>query len=331
MADPRWTHLIRATEQIVPLLVNALDGGALLDSLVSRGCISPAQYDQSRRNSQDPQKSPEDVARDLLTVLRSSSPSSFDSFLSVLRLDKSRNALFDCVASAISVAHESERLPCGNTPDEISIARKRALGTVNEDHSDPPSKSVRTDFPDLAFIYVHEELKKIWEPNRAAFVHIVETYCSTVVSAAGKPEKKIKVSCEYVPEMTIVQKRRKGSKCFIDRDKCLLRICLPETTPEVFKEYQRKLLRRISRQLDIAEESIEISPGSCYVTFTLTGKRFINFVCGFHASRILAHLVVIDSLGEIQIGSFPSVKILSFLRLGRPQSLSEALFLLRMV
>ena len=80
MADPRWTRLIRITDEIVPLLVNALDGGTLLDNLVSRGCISQAQYESSRRNSQDLRKSPEDVARDLLTVLRSSPPSSFDSF-----------------------------------------------------------------------------------------------------------------------------------------------------------------------------------------------------------------------------------------------------------
>ena len=375
MADPRWTHLVRVTEKIVPLLVNALDGGALLDSLVSRGCISQAQYDQSRRNSKDLQTSPEDVARDLLTVLRSSSPCHFDSFLAVLQLDESRKALLHCVASATDVAHESERLPCEYTSDEISVARKRALGNVNEvpsdspskssrteilvaaqaresdkvpdentsekmsisrkrspatveeGRADPPSKYPRTDFPDFAFIYVHEELKDVWEPNRAAFVHMVTTYCTAVVSA----EKKINVSCEYVPEMTIVQKRNRASKCFIDRDKCLLRICLPETTPEIFEEYQRKLLRRMTCELNIAEESIEISPGSCYLTFTLTGKRFITFVCGLHASRSFAHLVVLDSLGEIQFGSFSPVKIASFLRFGRPKSVSEVLFLFRKV
>ena len=113
----------------------------------------------------------------------------------------------------------------------------------------------------------------------------------------------------------------------IHEEECLLRICFPESTPERFKEYQRQLLRRMSNLLKIEIKKIEIIPGSCYVDLTVTGKGFIDFICGLHAASSFAHLIVFDSLATLQIGSLPPVKFVAFLCFGQLQSVSEALAL----
>ena len=138
MADPKWTLLIPVADKIVPLLASAIDGAALLDSLLSRRCLSQDQYEELLRHLRD--RSREDVARELLSILRRTLPPSFDSFCAVLQEgnDGNRKAVYDLLVTSAQ-AHESSRKPCENLPvpeDKTRIA----LDTIKEDFSDPPSK-----------------------------------------------------------------------------------------------------------------------------------------------------------------------------------------------
>ena len=96
MADPRWTHLDSARAQIVPLLANALDEGAFLDRLVTHGCISYAQQENIRRRLSN--VALEDMARDLLSVLRLRPPLIFDIFCAILQHGNEKS-LYELIVS----------------------------------------------------------------------------------------------------------------------------------------------------------------------------------------------------------------------------------------
>ena len=322
MADPRWTRLDSIRRQIVPLLANALDGGDFLDALLTLGCVSHDQEENIRRRLRE--VSLEDVARHLLTVLRRTPPRSFNSFCTVLKQgNDDRKALYACIASATGLAHESRRLQKDKTrishgTKQVARGRKHSSGIVSKVRR---LKSVRADSPDFLTIHVHEKLKAKWKPNKKSFIAIIKGYAMV---AAALPARSILVNCSFQSSMTLISE----SDIPIDESECLLRICFPETTTKRFKQYQRKLLRRMSNLLKIEMKKIDISAGSCLVDLTVTGTGFINFICGLHAASNFAHLIIFDSLATLQIGPLPPVKLVALLRFGQLQSVSEAFSLL---
>ena len=96
MADTRWSRLDSVKDRIVPLLANALDEGAFLDRLVTHGCISYSQQENIRRLFLN--VALEEVARDLLRVLRLRPPLIFDIFCAILQHGNEKT-LYDVVAS----------------------------------------------------------------------------------------------------------------------------------------------------------------------------------------------------------------------------------------
>ena len=96
MADPRWSRLDSVRDQIVPLLASALDGGAFLDRLVTHGCISYPQQENIRRRLSN--VALEEVARDLLSVLRLRPPLIFDIFCAILQHGNEKS-LYELIAS----------------------------------------------------------------------------------------------------------------------------------------------------------------------------------------------------------------------------------------
>ena len=111
MADPRWTRLDSVRDKVVPLLANALDGGAFLDRLLTRGCISYPQQEKLRRRKRE--EALEEVARDLLSVLRLRPPPSFDTFCDVLQQGNDGNLLeiYDCITSTRIRVAEDDHSP----------------------------------------------------------------------------------------------------------------------------------------------------------------------------------------------------------------------------
>ena len=315
MADVRWTRLDSDWDRIVVLLANALDAGNLLDRLVSRKCISHSQQEKIRRRLLNSEVKLDDVARDLLIVLRLRPPPSFDSFSAVLKQGNDDDkALYDCIASTGAGAAEGdespERAPRENLPDSQL--------------QDSPPPAAPSAFPGLLFIHVHENIKSKWECNRESFISIVKTYCIHAL-----PGKKISVHCDYFPRMTLMPERNSDSYVPIFEEECLLRIIFPKTKPEVFEECRIELLGAMSNLVPI--KKIEIKSGCCIVDLTLTGKGFINFVCGLHASTNFAHLLIFDPLAKLQIGSLPPVELVTFLFSGQLQSVSEAFSVCRKV
>ena len=319
MADQRWTRLDSVREQIVPLLVNALVGETLLDELLSCGCLSYDQCEETRQLRS--RSSPKNVARELLSILRSRPHPSFDLFCTAMQKegDEDRKALHDCIVSATGLAHESRRLQKDKTRishgrKQVARGRKHSSGIVSKVRR---LKSVRADSPDFLTIHVHEKLKAKWKPNKKSFIAIIKRYAMV---AAALPARSILVDCSFQSSMTLISE----SDIPIDESECLLRICFPETTTKRFKQYQRKLLRRMSNLLKIEMKKIDISAGSCLVDLTVTGTGFINFICGLHAASNFAYLIIFDSLATLQIGSLPPVKLVALLRSGQLQSVSEA-------
>ena len=315
MTDPRWSRFDRVTDKLVPVLGNALAlQRSLLDVLLSRECIAFPQYEKIRRCLDDPIRSAEDVARELVSVMRSGPPHGFESFCAVLRTLEGGNAL----CSRISPSHDSSRESDESVP-------------LNEDTSDLPSVT------DFVFVHVHKDLRNVWEPNRESAIHIIKTY-----SRSALPGRDIKIEPAYVQSMTTVTGQESASRsssfclaarfCIpIDQEKCLLRISLPKTTAKAFRECREKLLGRMSNLFKIEIRKIDIVIGSCFVHLTLTGKGFINFICGLHAPNNFLHLITFDSYARIQIGSLPSVKLSTLLRSGQPQSVSKALSVIQEV
>ena len=356
MADPRWALLNSVTDEFVPFLANALAGGSLLDRLLARRCVSLAQYEDVRRLQVSPQVPPKDVARSLLSVLRLRPHPSFDLFCTALQQgDDDQQALRNLVASAAGVsfenrlAHEDksrtakesfsdssskrDRRPSSadlkdvawdiglpqKTPPSPAYTAKRSFVTQKADSSDPSSKPLRADLniPEIVFIHVHEKLRDDWESNSESCIHMVETYCNKALR-----ETKIEVEWKYVSKMTFISERKSDCDIRIDKE-CLLRIIFPNITPEVFKNYRDQLLGRMSKLFQI--ERIDIISGSCHVNLTVTGKGFINFICGLWDSSNFAHLIIFDHLAKIQIGSLPPAKLIAFL------SVSEAFSVLQKV
>ena len=364
MADPKWSRVVPVTDKIVPLLANALVGGALLDRLSARKVVSREHYNELRSS---PSRSRECVARELLEILMRRPPPCFESFCAVLQEDDvDGKAMYELLDTSTDAhAHESVRLPYENpAPEDKTQIRTRALG--KEDSSNPkkaldciaPTTGVAqthdeqspayqayggkcsdddssdddssddndSDLHELMlFIHVHESLRDDWESNRESFIHVVEAYCNKAL-----PERKISVNFLYVSSMTFSRKRRSNVPISINQKECLLRIIFPETAPKVFKDYKKRLLKTMRNLLPISIEEIEIKAGCCIVDLTVTGKGFINFLCGLHPSNF-AHLIVFDSLAKLQIGSLPPVRLVTLLRSEQLQSVSEAFSVLRKV
>ena len=370
MADPKWSRVVPVTDKIVPLLANALVGGALLDRLSARKVVSREHYNELRRS---PSRSRECVARELLEILMRRPPPCFESFCAVLQEDndEDRKAIYglivtsatgalahenlafedktpiayrcsrtrtvkedssdpekdlDCIAPTTGIAQTRELPESGRVSYEHSRAHQVHGGRCSdEDSSDPQasSKTAQSRIPVMLFIHVHEGLRDEWESNRESYIDIVETYCIEAL-----PKRKILVKCKYVPKMTFIPEGKSGCCIPINKEECLLRIVFPETAPEVFEECRSRLFRIMSNLLSI--EKIEIKSGSCIVDLTVTGKGFINFICGLHPSNF-AHLIVFDSLAKLQIGSLPPVRLVALLCSGQVQSVSEAFSVLRKV
>ena len=232
---------------------------------------------------------------------------------------KKKKAL-DCIAPTTGVAQTHESPESGRVSH--SPAHQDGGKCSDEDSSDPQasSKTAHSRIPTILFIHVHESLRDEWEPNCESYIDIVEAYCT-----AALPERKILVRCKYVSKMAFSRKRspkrRSNVHISINQKECLLRIIFPETAPEVFEECKKVLFKAMSNLLSI--EKIEIRVGCCIVDLTVTGKGFINFICGLHPSNF-AHLIIFDSLAKLQIGSLPPVRLVALLRSGQLQSVSEA-------
>ena len=353
MADPKWNRVVPVTDKIVPLLANALVGGTLLDRLSARKVVSREHYNELRRHSQEPSRSGECLARELLEILMRRPPPSLTSFCAVLQEDddEDRKAIYDLIGL---VTYENPRTRALGTVKEDSSDPKKALDCIapttgvpqthespesgrvshspahqahggkcsGEDSSDPQasSKTAHSRIPTMLFIYVHESLRDEWEPNCESYIDIVETYCT-----AALPERKILVRCKYVSKMTF---RRSNVHISINQKECLLRIIFPETAPEVFEVCKERLFKTMSNLLSI--EKIEIRAGCCIVDLTVTGKGFINFICGLHPSNF-AQLIIFDYLAKVQIGSLPPVRLVTLLRSEQLQSVSETFSVLRKV
>ena len=231
----------------------------------------------------------------------------------------------DCIAPTTDVAqtHESPRVSCEHSPAYQAYGGKCSdEASSDDDSSDDDSSDPQSA---MLFIHVHESLRDEWESNRESFIHVVEAYCNKAL-----PERKISVNFRYVSRMTFGRKRRPNVHISINHKECLLRIIFPETAPKVFKHYKKRLLKTMCNLLSISIKKIEIKTGCCIVDLTVTGKGFINFICGLHPSNF-AHLIVFDSLAKLQIGCLLPVRLVALLRTEQLQSVSEAFSVLRKV
>ena len=298
-------------------------GASLLDDLLSSDCIVFLQYEGLRLFLVNQTRSLENVARELFSVMRSRHGSKpYNSFCAVLRTLRGGGDLYTRISS---LSHDSNRGSDESVP-------------LNEETSDHPSENFTTMLK-IAYVIVdvHTDLRNVWEPNRESATHIIKT-----CTRSALPGRDIKIEPAYVSSMTTVTGKESTSRssCFrlaarfripIDRDKCLLRISLPKTTEEIFRKCRDDLLGRMSNLFKIEIRKIDIFQGSCFVHLTLTGKGFINFICGLHAPNNFVHLITFDSHAQIQIGSLPPVELSVLLRNGQPQPVCKALSVLQEV
>ena len=82
MADPKWKTLTRAQADVVLYLSNIL-GGSLLDSLLAEELLTEANYEKLRKMRET--KIDNEVAQELVVMLKKTPPGSYDKFCEVLR------------------------------------------------------------------------------------------------------------------------------------------------------------------------------------------------------------------------------------------------------
>ena len=159
-------------------------------------------------------------------------------------------------------------------------------------------ESKKSSGNNILSILVDEKLMRAYQPHHRCVVAMVDS----VIEMTEHIPKELRVSLRGVPGMTLKcpRKNQVGNEIVIS-DHCDLRIFLPKTDPEHFKEQQEALFGQLSSLLDYT--NIEILSGSCSVTVTLRGINFVRFICDLQDARCLLPFIELDKDVEIQFGS----------------------------
>ena len=106
MADSKWKILARAQADVVLYLSNIL-GGSLLDSLLAEELLTEANYEKLRKMRET--KIENEVAQELVVMLKKTPPGSYDKFCKVLRNVDGRKDVYDRLMKEEGASKLSQR------------------------------------------------------------------------------------------------------------------------------------------------------------------------------------------------------------------------------
>ncbi|XP_065839813.1 uncharacterized protein [Oscarella lobularis] len=215
-------------------------------------------------------------------------------------IGKQKQFLKDSAASALPLSSKEalcgkkERLPdldnlssATRTKQTALLERKYLHIQVDETIRDM-FESYKSEFNDILQVFMKQfTVPPVILPCEVSFLKL---------TPARKPHESPLVPVIKIPER-----------------KCLIRLLLPFTDAEGFKEEEPSLRRKIYGLTGIQVDAIEIVAGSCYVNLTMSGKEFIRFVCGLNNPENVSYLVEFDASIKLRIGDHPWVSLSLFL------------------
>ncbi|XP_065836118.1 ankyrin repeat, PH and SEC7 domain containing protein secG-like isoform X2 [Oscarella lobularis] len=340
MADPEWKSLTPIWHDTVVLLANVI-GGHLLDRLLSKRLLTHDQYDSLNGLRKKDGTPNEEVARELLQILKKSPHPSFDNFWAFLDTEIEggrdiRRQLFgrrDTPPSLSNVDHrrtepggESSRrqqtlLTTSSLPSQSAATDTAAVAAAvalqpdqRAVYSDQNAESGQAASKLLVFIEVVLSLKDAYKQHADAIRAVLRTYLANAYSKNPDDDflDLAEVFCEKLSWVKQREERVKRAKtlAFVTNVQPKIRILFPDSDSAKYEPNHQRIetyLRRVM-QLKRYELEIDVAEGSITLIISIPGRGLINMLVYLDQNlEPLNFLLDLDRSARISFGKFPYV------------------------
>ena len=326
MADPEWKSLTPIWHDTVVLLANVI-GGHLLDRLLSKRLLTHDQYDSLNGLRKKEGTPNEEVARELLQILKKSPHPSFDNFWAFLdtEIEGGRDIRRRLFERHVEIGGESSRrqqmlLTTSSLPSQSAAmdtaAAAAAVALQPDKRAVYSAESGQAASKLLVIIEVVESLKDTYQPHAAAIRAVLRKYLANAYSK--NPDDDFldleEVFCEELSRVKTREERVK-TLAFETNVQPKIRILFPDSNSAKYKPNHPLVETHLCRvmQLKRSDLEIDVAEGSITLIISISGRGLINMLVYLNQnSEPLNFLLYVDTSARISFGEFPYVSVSVF-------------------